>query len=65
MSIRRRKKLRELDHQLTQARSEHERLVREGREREPMLRRLEQHFRDNHFVELLVASLEQSRRRRT
>lgn len=59
----RRRKHRDLDHELRKTRSEHERLVREGREREPLLRRLERELQDNQFAERLVASLEQTRRR--
>lgn len=38
---------------------------RRGREREPLLRRLEGHARDNHFAARLFAALEQTRRRTT
>jgi hypothetical protein len=65
MIFRRRRKLRELDRQLHQAQSEHARVVREGREREPLLRRLERELQDNSFVERLVAGMEQTRRRPT
>lgn len=63
--FRRRRKLRELDDQLLDARREHARLVREGRDRAPLLRRLERELQDNQFAERLVASLEQTRRRPT
>lgn len=38
---------------------------RRGREREPLIRRLEGHARDNHFAARLFAALEQTRRRTT
>jgi len=63
--LRRRRKLRELDRELREARREHERLVREGLEREPQLRRLARELQDNQFVERLLESLEQTRRRHT
>jgi hypothetical protein len=65
MIFRRRKKLRDLARQLHETRREHEQLVREGREREPRLRRLEREFQDNQFLERLIASMEQTRRRHT
>ena len=65
MILRRRRKLRELDRELREARREHERLVREGLEREPQLRRLARELQDNQFVERLLESLEQTRRRHT
>lgn len=63
MIFRRRRRLRDLDRQLHETRREHERLVREGREREPRLRRLERELQDNQFLERLIASMEQTRRR--
>lgn len=65
MSLRRRRKLRELERELREARREHERLVLEGREREPQLKRLKRELQDNRFAERLIESLEQTRRRHT
>lgn len=63
--IRRKRRISDLDRQLENAHAEHLEVVREGEEREPMLRRLQQHLADNGFVERLVANMEQTRRRTT
>jgi hypothetical protein len=54
-----------LERELREARREHERLVLEGREREPQLKRLKRELQDNRFAERLIESLEQTRRRHT
>jgi len=59
------RKIRELEAQLEQARQERYAVTQQGREREPMLRRLEQRLAENSFADLLVAGLNATRRRRT
>lgn len=61
--IRRKRKLRALDDELTKAKREHARVLREGREREPMLARLEQRLQENGILSAVIDSLEQTRRR--
>jgi len=64
MMIRRKKKLRALDDELTAARREHAKVVREGHAREPLIARLEKRLQENGIAEVVIASLEQTRRRR-
>jgi HKD family nuclease len=63
--IRRKRKISDLDRQLKNAHAEHRKVVREGEDREPMLRRLNQRLEDNGFMELLIVSMERTRRRPT
>ena len=62
--IRRKRKISDLDRQLEDAHAEHREVVREGKEREPLLRRLQHEFEDNGFMERLIVGMEQTRRRR-
>lgn len=61
---RRKKKLRALDDELRLARREHAKVVREGHEREPLIKRLEERLQENGILGVVIASLEQTRRRR-
>lgn len=61
--IRRKRKLHTLDEDLEKARREHDRVLREGRAREPMLARLEQRLQDNGILGAVIDSLERTRRR--
>ena len=63
--IRRKRKISDLDRQLEDAHAEHRQVVREGKDREPLLRRLQQQVEQNKFAERLIASMEQTRRRPT
>lgn len=63
--IRRKRKISDLDRQLEDAHAEHREVVREGENREPMLRRLNQNLQDNRFVERLIVGMEATRRRPT
>lgn len=56
---------RDLDKELRESQQEHRQVVRAGREREPMLKRLERALQDNYIAERLVAGMESTRRRPT
>ena len=59
----RRKRIGVLRTELRKARQEGVDVRREGREREPMLLRLEAQFAENDFLKRLVQGMEQTRRR--
>jgi hypothetical protein len=61
----RRKRISALKSELRRARQEGVDVRREGREREPLLRRLERQLAENDFAQRLVQAMEQSRRRPT
>ena len=61
----RRKRIKDLRSELRKARQDGVEVRRQGREREPLLRRLEAQLSENDFAKRLVQAMEQSRRRPT
>lgn len=61
----RRKRIKELKSELRETRQDGVNVRREGREREPLLRRLQAHLDENDFARRLVQAMEQTRRRST